>query len=121
MWTSGHRSGWVVGMAGLLCVVFLAASSPGGASAKGKPKAADAGATFPKAFNKRVVEEHIRNHQRYPASKATMLAECDNLSDFTDADRAWFRAKLPEGTYKDPAAVVAALGLDKAPAAKRSR
>jgi hypothetical protein len=53
---------------------------------------------------------HLREHQKYPATKAELVAECDNLSDFSEADKKEFSDKLPEGTYNSADEVIAALG-----------
>jgi len=53
---------------------------------------------------------HLKTHQTYPATKAQLVAECDNLSDFTPEDKKEFMDKLPEGTYNSADAVVKALG-----------
>ena len=57
------------------------------------------------------VTDHLRSHQKYPATKAELVAECDNLSDFSEEDKSEFRSKLPEGTYNSADDVVQALGL----------
>lgn len=54
--------------------------------------------------------DHLKNHQTYPATKVQLLAECDNLSDFSAEDKQWFTEKLPEGTYNSAADVTKALG-----------
>jgi hypothetical protein len=46
------------------------------------------------------VEQHLREHQQYPATKAELVASCNNLMDFEDAEKKWFASSLPEGTYK---------------------
>lgn len=38
------------------------------------------------------------------------MAECDNLSDFSEDDKKEFMEKLPEGTYQSADDVVQALG-----------
>ena len=55
--------------------------------------------------------EHLKTHQSYPASKADLVAECDNLSDFSEDDKKEFAEKLPEGTYNSADEVTQALGL----------
>ena len=55
--------------------------------------------------------DHLKNHQKYPASKSELMAECDNLSDFSDEDKKWFSDKLPRGTYNSADEVIKALGL----------
>ena len=54
--------------------------------------------------------KHLREHQKYPATKADLVAECDDLSDFSPADKEEFSSKLPEGTYNSAEEVMAALG-----------
>lgn len=60
--------------------------------------------------NKAGAIDHLKNHQKYPATKAALLAECDSLSDFSKEDKAEFAAALPDGDYASADAVVAALG-----------
>jgi len=55
--------------------------------------------------------DHLRNHQEYPASKADLVAACNNLSDFSEVDKAEFESKLSDQTYNSADEVVAALGL----------
>ena len=43
--------------------------------------------------------EHLNKHQTYPATRAELLAACKNLMEFSDAQKKWFAARLPEGTY----------------------
>jgi len=56
-------------------------------------------------------KKHFEEHQKYPATKAELVAECDNLSDFSEEDKAWFSEKLPEGSYDSADSVMKALGL----------
>jgi hypothetical protein len=46
------------------------------------------------------VEQHLREHQEYPATRAQLVASCNNLVDFEDGEKKWFAAALPDGTYK---------------------
>ena len=55
--------------------------------------------------------DHLKNHQKYPATKAELVAECNNLSDFSEEDKKEFTSKLPEGTYNSADDVSKALGL----------
>lgn len=55
--------------------------------------------------------DHLKTHQKYPAAKADLVAECDNLSDFSEEDKKEFTEKLPEGTYSSAEEVIKALGL----------
>lgn len=54
--------------------------------------------------------DHLKNHQSFPATKAQLVAECDNLSDFSDADKNEFKSKLPDGTYNSADEVIKAGG-----------
>ena len=55
------------------------------------------------------VEMHLKQHQTYLATRAELLASYKNLMEFSDGEKAWFAAHLPEGTYKSPAEVLKAL------------
>lgn len=57
------------------------------------------------------VIDHLKSHQNYPATKTELVAECDNLSDFSEEDKNEFKQKLPDGTYNSADDVVGALGL----------
>jgi hypothetical protein len=59
------------------------------------------------------VEQHLREHQQYPATKAELVAACNNLMDFEDAEKKWFAAALPDGTYKSADEVMKALKASK--------
>ena len=60
--------------------------------------------------NQMAALDHLKNHQTYPATKAQLVVECDNLSDFSAEDKKEFMEKLPEGTYNSADDVVKALG-----------
>jgi len=55
--------------------------------------------------------DHLKNHQKYPASKADLVKECDELSDFSDDDKEWFMQHLEDKTYKSADEVIGVLGL----------
>jgi hypothetical protein len=55
--------------------------------------------------------DHLKTHQKYPATKAQLVAECNNLSDFSDEDKKEFMEKLPEGTYNSADEVAKAIGM----------
>lgn len=55
--------------------------------------------------------DHLKSHQKYPATREELLKECDNLSDFSDEDKNWFKKNLPEGTYKSADEVIKVVGL----------
>ena len=55
--------------------------------------------------------DHLKNHQKYPASKADLEAECDGLTDFSNEDKEWFKMHLIDKTYKSADEVIKTLGL----------
>lgn len=55
--------------------------------------------------------DHLNTHQKYPATKADLVAACNDLSDFSEEDKKEFTEKLPEGTYNSAEEVTKALGL----------
>ena len=55
--------------------------------------------------------QHLKEHQDYPATKADLVAACNNLSDFPAADKKWFSDHLPTATYKSPGDVLTALAM----------
>ena len=61
--------------------------------------------------NKSGAIDHLKNHQKYPATRADLLKECDSLSHFSSEDKEWFTSNLPEGTYDSAGAVIEALGI----------
>ena len=52
---------------------------------------------------------HLKSHVQYPATRAQVVAACNNMSHINPADKDWFAANLPEGTYKGPNDIVNAL------------
>jgi hypothetical protein len=65
-----------------------------------------------RAVDMKKVEQHLREHQQYPATRAQLIASCNNLVDFEPAEKKWFAAAIPEGTYRSADEVLKA--LDKA-------
>ena len=61
--------------------------------------------------NKKDAVDHIKNHQKYPATKDELMAECDNLSDFSDEDKQWFKEHLTKDSYESAAELLADLAL----------
>ena len=92
----------------ILAVVLSLSTSMGGVAA-----AADqpAGASAQKGAHHdwKNIEAHLKDHQKYPATKAELVDACANLSDFSAEDKQWFADTLPEGTYNSPAEVTKAL------------
>jgi hypothetical protein len=56
------------------------------------------------------VASHLSAHVTYPAKRAQILAACAQMSEFTAGEKAWFAARLPDGTYKSANDVLAAIG-----------
>jgi len=54
--------------------------------------------------------KHLKEHATYPATKAELVAHCNNLSDFSEEDKKEFAQKLSEGTYNSAEEVSKALG-----------
>ena len=54
--------------------------------------------------------EHIKTHQNYPATKAELVAACNNLMDFTDDEKKAFASTLPDKTFGSAQDVITALG-----------
>jgi hypothetical protein len=52
---------------------------------------------------------HLKNHVKYPASKAQVVAACNGMSDVPSADKEWISKSLPDQTYRGPEDVVSAL------------
>ncbi len=59
------------------------------------------------------IQMHLKEHQKFPATKAELVASCNSLSDFSEADKKWFAETLPDGTYKSAGDVVKALKKSK--------
>jgi hypothetical protein len=68
--------------------------------------AADAAVTRP---DMKKLGMHLRDHQKYPATREELLASCNELVDFSDGEKRWFADHLPEGTYKSAGQVLKAL------------
>jgi len=62
--------------------------------------------------NKEGALDHLKSHQSYPATKAELVAECDNLSDFSEEDKKEFTEKLADKSYNSADEVIEALGLE---------
>jgi len=60
-------------------------------------------------IDRKKATEHLTKHQTYPATRAELLASCKNLMDFSDAEKKWFAAHLPEGSYASADEVVKAV------------
>jgi len=45
------------------------------------------------------LKQHLVEHVKYPATRAEILAACAQTTEFSKAEKAWFAAALPEGSY----------------------
>ena len=52
---------------------------------------------------------HLKNHVKYPASRAQVVQACNDMSDVPAPDKEWVQKNLPEGTYRNATDVVGAL------------
>jgi hypothetical protein len=52
---------------------------------------------------------HIKNHIKYPANKAQVVAACNQMSDLHPGNAEWVSKNLPDGTYRAPGDVLNAL------------
>lgn len=57
--------------------------------------------------------EHLKGHQKYPATKEALVAECDGLSDFSEKDKRWFEEHLADKTYNSAEEVMQTLGASE--------
>jgi hypothetical protein len=89
----------------LLLALALVAPALAG-TARAETPAADKAVAKP---DLKKVNEHLTQHQTYPATRAQLLVACNELADFSPAEKRWFAAHLSEGTYKSAAEVMAAL------------
>ena len=60
---------------------------------------------------KRSMMDHIKSHAKYPASKADLVAACNNMSEFSKEHKSWFEKALPAASYRTPNDVIKALRL----------
>jgi len=54
---------------------------------------------------------HLREHVKYPATRAEVLAACADTPEFTPAEKAWFSEHLPDGSYATADDVLRSLKL----------
>ena len=54
---------------------------------------------------------HITKHIEYPATKTQIIEACNNMSDISEADKAWFAKTLPDKKYNSSGEVIKALKM----------
>jgi hypothetical protein len=92
----------------LLLALGLAALGPVvPVAARAETAAAENAAAKP---DTKKLTQHLKEHQAYPATRAQLLAACNDLVDFSAGEKRWYADHLPEGTYKSAAEVLKAIG-----------
>ncbi len=56
---------------------------------------------------------HLKEHQTYPATKAELVANCNQLEDFSKEDKEWFEKSLENRTYRSADEVMQIVGMRK--------
>lgn len=84
----------------------FAGFAPAFAAVAAETGAAESAAVKP---DMKKVSQHLKDHQKYPATRADLLASCNELVDFSASEKRWFAERLPEGTYKSAAEVLKAI------------
>lgn len=54
--------------------------------------------------------KHLKEHQKFPATKDELVESCNQLSDFSAEDKKWFEENLPDKTYNSADEVIQAFG-----------
>ncbi|OGK16704.1 hypothetical protein A2774_00190 [Candidatus Roizmanbacteria bacterium RIFCSPHIGHO2_01_FULL_39_12c] len=61
--------------------------------------------------NMKAAVDHLNmHHAKWPATYEELVAECSQLSDFSEEDKKEFMEKLPKKTYNSAEEVMAAMG-----------
>ena len=62
-------------------------------------------------MNMKSAIDHLKTHHaKWPATYEEIVAECNQLSDFSEEDKKEFMEKLPKKTYNSAEEVMAAMG-----------
>jgi hypothetical protein len=83
-------------------------SSPAPTPASPSQPQATATSTKPDAAK---ATDHLKNHVKYPTTRAQVLAACADTPEFTAQEKKWFADNIPEGTFKSADEVMKALKL----------
>lgn len=95
-----------------LSLAVIAASSGGCSSTPATESPPKAAASAPEAQpDAEKVRSHLKEHVKYPATRAEVLAACADTPEFTPAEKAWFSDRLPEGSYASADDVLRSLKL----------
>ena len=90
-------------------VTFALALGTAASALATKPAAPDKTSAAAVAPDRKKLQDHLKNHQTDPATRAELLAACKDLMDFSAAEKQWFNDRLPDGTYKSPDEVMKAV------------
>jgi hypothetical protein len=93
----------------MVCCALAGCSNTPAAQSPTSPPAAGATAAAKPDATKAV--KHFKEHVKYPASRAVILAACADTPEFTADEKKWLSDNLPEKTYSSADDVVAALHL----------
>lgn len=97
-----------LGLAGFLAIACSSAPKPEPPSTSPLETTASAPGAPTDTNN---IKMHLRDHQKYPATKTELVAECNNLADFSAEEKAWFGERLPDRTYSSSDDVINTLGI----------
>lgn len=90
----------------VLCLTLAACAAP---ATQPTRTASDAPAsTHPDAGKS---AKHFREHVKYPASRAEILAACANTPEFSADEKKWLADNLPEKSYASADEVIGTLHL----------
>jgi hypothetical protein len=63
----------------------------------------------PAGVDMKKLSSHLKEHQKYPATRKQLLEACFDLKDFSEVEKKWFITTLPDRTFKSADDVVSAL------------
>jgi hypothetical protein len=90
------------------CLALAACAAPA-AQAPASTSSATAGTATKPDTAKAIA--HLKEHVKYPANRATVLAACADTPEFTAAEKKWFSDNLPEKNFTSADEVMASLHL----------
>jgi hypothetical protein len=93
----------------LIALGSAVAGCSGAPATEAPPKAAaSAPVTQPDLEKARA---HLKEHVKYPATRAEVLAACADTPEFTPSENAWFSDHLPDGSYASADEVLRSLKM----------
>jgi hypothetical protein len=99
-----------VRIASVSFILAVCAGCAGNTPAPSAPSTATAtdGAAVPTKPDSAAAKAHLKDHVKYPATRAEILKACADTPEFTAGEKKWFEQNLPEGTYKSADEAIAA-------------